>query len=233
MGGRSTTSVLNLPQFRVKWKDVTRVSRDVTTGMTEKEAAAISRSDKPILVFVYDDEAGQSEESPRFAIEQAAAFADDKVAIGARYFECVRIDAESAKADHALKEHVGTANSLLFVRPNYEVAGTLHFKDMKVQARKVFAEMCATLRVDYENCVKSACSDMKKLQKERVKLDREQAEVRELDAKIADEPSAKRREKLMAERDEVQGKLDKEYEKLHAEETRIFALAPRESKQTS
>lgn len=230
MGGRSKTSVTNLPQFRVSWKDVTRVSRDVTTGMTEKEAAAAVRNERPILVYVYNDEV---EEDARFAIESASAFMDDKVAVGARYFDCVRIDAETAKKDHALKDHIGRVNSLLFVRPNYEVADALYFKGTRVNARKVFGEMCATLKLDYENCVKSAYSKMKKIQKERVDLDQEQAKIAALDGKILEEKSERRREKLIAERDELQAKLDKKFEKIDAEEAKIFELELKTAKTTS
>jgi len=230
MGGRSKTSVTNLPQFRVTWKDVTRVSRDVTTGMTEKEAAAIARNERPLLVYVYNDEV---EEDARFAIESATAFMDDKVAVGARFFDCVRIDAETAKSDHMLKDHVGRVHSLVFVRPNFEVADSLQFKGTKVNARKVFGEMCATMKLDYENCVKTAYEKMRKIQKERVDLDKEQSEIAALDDKILEEKSAKRREKLVAERNELQSKLDAKFEKIDAEEAKLFELALRPAKTTS
>jgi hypothetical protein len=227
MGGRSKTSVLNRPQFRVSWKDVTRVSRDVTTGMTEAEAQAVSRHDKPILVYVYNDEAKDNEDA-RFAIEAATAFIDEKVAVGTRFFDCVRIDAESAKKDRALKDHVGRANSLVFVRPNYEVADALHFRGTRVNARKVFGEMCATLRLDYENCAKKAYSAMRKIQKERVELDEEAQEVRELDAEILEEESARKRAKLIAKRDKIQKKLDDAYLKIDEAEGKLFSLTPKE-----
>jgi hypothetical protein len=230
MGGRSKTSVTNLPQFRVSWKDVTKVSRDVTTGMTEKEAAAIARNERPMIVYVYNDEV---DEDARFAIETASAFLDDKVAVGARFFDCVRIDAETAKSDRALKDHVGRANTLIFVRPNYEVADALQFKGAKVNARKVFGEMCATMKLDYENCVKTAYAKMKKIQKERVELDGEQAKIAALDDEIIEEKSARNREKLVAKRNELQAELDLKYEKIGAEEAKLFALALKASKTTS
>ena len=198
--------------------------------MTEAQAKAISRADKPILVYVYNDEV---DEDARFAIEEASAFVDDKVAIGARFFTCVRIDAETAKNDRALKEHVGRANSLIFVRPDYKVAKTIMFKGKKISARKVFGGMCATMKLDYQNCVSSAYSKMKKVQKDRLKLDQEQNKVGSLDDKIANEKTASRREKLIAQRDKIQEKLDAKYEKIDARETELFELKLKRAKATS
>jgi len=221
MGGRSTTSVLNRPEFRVKWRDVTQVSRDLITGMTEDEAKAISRHERPLMVFVYNDEL---DEESRFEIESASAFLDDKVAVGARYFDCVRIDLESAKGDRVLKEHVGRANSLVFVRPNYEVAEKIFFKGVRVNARKVFGDMCKTLRLDYENCARKAAKEMRDIQKERYDLQREQAEVAEIDEDISEEESPRRREKLIEKRDELQDELDKQFTKLSEAEKKLFEL---------
>jgi hypothetical protein len=222
--------VLNLPQFKVSWKDVTRVSQNVTTGMSEEEAQAIARAERPFMVYVYNDEI---DAESRFAIETASAFADDKVAVGARFFSCVRIDAATAKEDHALKEHIGRANSLIFVRPDYKVSKVFHFKGTKIQARKVFGEMCATMRLDYENCVKTAYAKTKKLQKERVKLDQEQAKITQIDDKIVNEKSAKRRDKLVAKRDKLQDELDAQYEKIDGAEAKLFELTAKTAKATS
>ena len=198
--------------------------------MTEEQATAASRNERPILVYVYNDEI---DEESRFSIEKASAFADDKVAVGARFFDCVRIDAATAKEDHALKEHIGRANSLIFVRPDYKVSKVFHFKGDKIQARKVFGGMCATMRLDYANCVKTAYGKMKKIQKERVSLDQEQIKVSAIDDKIVNEKSAKRRDKLVAERDKLQTKLDTQYEKIDAKEAKLFELAAKKAKATS
>jgi hypothetical protein len=198
--------------------------------MTEEQATAASRNDRPILVYVYNDEI---DEESRFSIAKASAFADDKVAVGARFFDCVRIDAATAKEDHALKAHIGRANSLIFVRPDYKVSKVFHFKGVKIQARKVFGEMCATMRLDYANCVKTAYGKMKKIQKERVSLDQDQVKVSAIDDKIVNEKSAKRRDKLVAERDKLQTKLDAQYEKIDAKEAKLFELTAKKSKATS
>ena len=198
--------------------------------MTEKEAAALSRMDRPMLVYVYNDE---KDEDARFAIEESNAFANDKVAVGARFFDCVRIDLETAKKDRALKGHLGTENSLIFVRPDYKVATAVNFKSTKLKAAKIFSGMCKTMQMDYSNCVKTAYTKMQKLQKSRVKLDRELLKVTQIDDKIVAEKSAKKREKLIAERDKAQGKLDEQYAKIDEQMGKLFELTAKQKKTTA
>ena len=220
-GGRSKTSVVNLPQFKVSWRDVTEVKVEVTSGMTESQAEAISRSDKPLLVYVYNDIA---DEEARYSIEEASAFFDDKVAVGARLFDCVRIDMESAKSDGALKEHLGRANTLIFLRPNYKFVGAIEFKSTKVKARSVFGAMCKTMKLDYENCVATTYKKMKSIQKERAKLGPDSRKVLELEEKILGEENAKRRDKLVASRDKAQAELDEANAKIDEKESKLFNL---------
>lgn len=194
--------------------------------MTEKEAASLSRADRPMLVYVYNED---KNDDARFAIEEASAFLNDKVAVGARFFDCVRIDLASAKKDRALKGSLGTENSLIFVRPDYKVASAIQFKATKLTASKIFGAMCATMKLDYGNCVKTAYTKMRKLQKDRVKLDRELLKVTQIDAKILNEKSAKKRERLISERDKAQEKLDSEYAKIDEQMGKLFELKPGKS----
>jgi hypothetical protein len=225
-GGRSSTSVVNLPQFRVTWRDVTEVKVAVTSGMTEAQAKMVSRNGKPLLVYVYNDEV---DDQARYSIEEAGAFFDDKVAVGARLFDCVRIDMESAKSDGALKEHLGRENTIVFLRPDYTYAESIEFKSTKVKARSVFGAMCKTMKLDYENCVSTTYKKMKALQKERIKLEKDASKVADFDEKILRETSANKREKLVASRDKVQEALDAEYAKLDEQENKLFDLVAKTS----
>lgn len=225
-GGRSSTSVINLPQFRVSWRDVTEVKIDVTSGMTEEQAKALSRNDKPLMVYVYNDLA---DEEARYSIENASAFFDDKVAVGARLFDCVRIDLESAQSDGALKEHLGRDNTIIFLRPDYKFAGAIEFKSTKIKPRSVFGAMCKTMKLDYKNCVATTYKKMKSIQKERVKLQPDARKVAEFDEKILKESSAKKREKLVSSRDKAQEELDAKHAKIDEKENELFNLVAKGS----
>ena len=205
---------------------MTKVSRDVVSGMTEEEATKISRNDKPIMVYIYND---LTDEEARYSIEEASAFADDKVAVGARLFDCVRIDIESAKKDRKLADHLGRENTIVMLRPDFKFSKAIIFKGSKVKARSVFGAMCSTMKLDYKNCVATTYKKMKAIQKERSKLSPEQTKIDQYDEKILKEESAKKRDKLVAKRDKMQEKLDGEMTKLDAKEDKLFSLVDKTS----
>ena len=202
---------------------------DVTSGMTEEQARSISINDKPLLVYVYNDE---TDEEARYSIEEASAFFDDKVAVGARLFDCVRIDMESAKTDGALKDHLGRDNTVIFLRPNYKFVSAIEFKSTKVKARSVFGAMCKTMKLDYKNCVATTYKKMKTLQKERAKLTPDARKIAQVDEKILSEKSARKRDKLVANRDKMQEKLNVANAKIDQKEGKLFNLVAKSSKKT-
>ncbi len=212
-----------LPQFRILWKDVTRVSEDVTTGMTEEEAVATTRATKPMLVYIYDDKADGDQ---RIVIEEDKAFGDEKVATGARFFDCYRIDAESAAADRSLAKHTKRLPALVFLRPNYEPADATFGR---FSAGKVFSAMCATMKMDYENCVATVVKKQADLMKERAGLDREREKLDRLNTQLNDEASAAKRAALVKERDALQAKLDEADGKLNATEAALYVMKARET----
>ncbi len=195
--------------------------------MTQEQAEAITRSDKPLLVYIYNDDA---DKEARFSIENASAFFDDKVAVGARLFDTVRIDYESAKKDRVLKDHIGRENALVFLRPNYKFAKAIQFKGVRIKARSVFSAMCATMKLDYENCVATTYKKMKTIQKARSKLAPDATKIAQMDDKILAETSDKSRDMLVAKRGKMQDKLDAANLKLDTQETALFTLSAKPDK---
>jgi len=196
---------------------VLRVSKDVISGMTEEESKSTLTTDKPMMVFVYDADV----DDQRYLVEEDKVFYDDMVAVGARFFDCLRIDIESARADRALAKRVKRAPALLFLRPNYTVHKALNGK---FSARKVFAAMCSTTQQDYKSCVKSAFAGQKKVNKERTKLDREWAKLGQLNSRIDDERGQRKRATLIKKRDALDKKLSDAEVKLDEREAKLYAL---------
>lgn len=217
-----------LPQFRIDWRDVVGISKDVITGMTEEEAKQTLKSDRPMLVYVYDD--SDEEIDNRVVVEEDKAFFDDRVLIGARFFDCVRIDAESAKEDRALAKKVGRLPALVFVRPNYEVAKVL---PGKFNAKRIFATMTSVIKKDYENCTTCVYKAQTKLARERAKLGSEWAKLDKLNLKIADEDNTSKRAQLQRERDELEKRLNDLQAEFNAREAKLYELKRKEKKEKS
>jgi hypothetical protein len=196
----------------------------VITGMTEEQAKATLKHDSPLLVYVYDDNV----ENQRYEIEESKAMADDRVLVGTRFFDCVRIDLESAR-DEAVLKGVKRAPALVILRPDYKIAKTLYGK---LTSKRVFSAMMSSVKKDYENCIDCVYKEQKKLTKKWNALNADMAKVQALSEKIADEPQRKKRSKLTKERDEMQARLSKAEEALSKEETELYALKVKQKKST-
>jgi predicted mannosyl-3-phosphoglycerate phosphatase (HAD superfamily) len=168
---RGKSSISSNPQFQIRWRDVTNVSQEITTGMTEAEAAKASRSERPLFVFIHNADATTGTEDDK-------AFQDERVAVGARFFDCVRVSKADAAEDRLLAPYAAKAPILVFVRPNYEVAAS---HPARFNGSKVFDAMCATMKKDYKNCVATALKQQKEIQQERAALDREKEKLAKLE----------------------------------------------------
>jgi hypothetical protein len=210
--------------FKVNWRDVLSIKDDVITGMTEEQAKATLRHDSPLLVYVYDDNV----EDQRYAIEESKAFADDRVLVGTRFFDCVRIDLESAR-DEAVLKFVKRAPALVLLRPDYKVGKTLYGK---LTSKRVFSAMMSTVKKDYANCIDCVYKAQKKLTKKWNAFNAETAKMQSLSDKIADEPKREKRAQLKKQRDAMQKKLGEVEETLTKEETELYSLKVKQKKAT-
>jgi len=214
----------------VEWRDVLSISQAVTTGMTEEQAKATLRNDRPMLVYVYDDDTKDEDEDQRFFIEEAKNFRDDSVAVAARFFDCVRIDLESAKEDRAMRKKVRRGKTLVFVHPDYTVYKVL---SAKASAKKIFSVMNALVKRDYDNCPHCVFGEQMKLVKEWVRVDVGYAKIAELTEGAKDEANRKKRAKLIRRRDEMQKDIATLEMKLGKRESELYELQPKAKKKAS
>ena len=194
-----------------------RITKDIVTGMTEEEATKAKLHDKPMMIYVYD----ANDEEARDAIEDDRNFMKEKVAIGARFFDRMRIDSESASEDRMFKK-MGRLPALYFVRPNYDVVSVMRGK---FSSGKVYRSMCLTMKKDYSNCVTTVLKKQREIMKDRVALDKDRTKVERLNQKIADEKSAKRRQSMIKERDALESRLAEAESKIRAREDALYVLA--------
>ncbi|MHC4224301.1 MAG: hypothetical protein ACYSX0_17190 [Planctomycetota bacterium] len=205
------------------WRDVERITKDIISGMTEEEATKAKLHDKPMMVYVYD----ANDEEERYAVEQDRNFTKEKVAIGARFFDRMRIDSECALEDRLFKQNVGRLPALYFLRPNYEVVSVMRGK---FSSGKVFRTMCETMKKDYSNCVSTVLKKQREIMKDRVAMDKDRTKVERLNQQIADEKSARRRKSMIKERDAIEQRLSETEGKLRDREEALYVLAAKAKK---
>ena len=209
---RGKASISANPSFQIQWRDVTSVRQDITTGMTEEEAAKASRSEKPLLVFVHDPDSEKAEEDEK-------AFQDERVAVGARFFDCVRVSKGDAAEDRLLAPFAAKAPILVFVRPNYEVVSS---HPSRFNASRVFDAMCSTMKKDYKNCVDSVLKAQKEIEKDRAQLERDREKL----AKLEEESRGQKIEKM-------RGELATRESALLTREEALYKLEPKEEAATA
>lgn len=193
------------------------------TGMSEEDSAEVSLHDKPMMVLVYDAE----DEEARYAIEQDRNFTNEKVAIGARFFDRMAIDSENALKDRMFGGKLKRLPALYFVRPSYEIVTVM---SVKFSAGKVFRAMCATMKKDYANCVSTVLKKQREIMRDRVALDKDVSQLDRLNDQIADEKNARRRKALVSKRDALEKTVTEKKEGLKKREDALYVLEPRNPK---
>jgi hypothetical protein len=199
---RGAITVAALPQFRIVWRDVERVTPAATTG-----AKAPAPREKPLLVYVHDGE----DVDARYAVEELEALRDEGVVVAAQFFEAVRIDLEHARQDPALARLVKRAPCLVALRPGLEAGKTLAGAPSK---GALFAALRATLRKDYENCPRKTLDEQREILAARAAIARERERAEELEG---------------PERATLEGELEAREADLDAREKGLFTLKPRAS----
>jgi len=118
-----------------------------------------------MVVYVTTDDASNNDVRKL----EDVCFTDERVAIGAKFFRCVKISAADAAQDRLLKEHGDEAPRLLFVKRDYEVVRVL--EDRRLSASKINKAMEKLCRAEYRNRYGSMQSKYAKLLNELDRLD--------------------------------------------------------------
>jgi hypothetical protein len=202
---------------------VRRVSPVTVSGMSEAEAKLAARASKPMLVYIFgtDRESGRD---PRFTVEDHRVFQDEIVAVGTRFYTCLRIHQLDAKKDRALKKYASRAPCLVLLRPDYRGVKCLQ---MKWKAQKVYLAMDVTLGKDFTNCIHCALKARKTMQQEDAAIAQGRAEKAELDQRIAREKNATTLASLRKKRDALAGRLARAEQELVRRKKELFELKPK------
>jgi hypothetical protein len=176
------------------------------------------------MVYIYPEPASEREDDPRVAVEEDPAFRDESVVVAARFFDCVRIHEDNAREDRTLKGYARSAPCLVFVRPDFTAAKSLRGR---FSASRIFPLMCATLKLDYDNCARKALKEQEKLEEELAKLYQRRAELAVIEEEIAQEKDAGRRGQRKAERDALAREVDGAEQTLRAQENALYELKPK------
>ncbi|MEE8104150.1 MAG: hypothetical protein V3T86_01295 [Planctomycetota bacterium] len=180
-------------RLKIKWRIDIGIDPEPEEADKSAEVATIKRSEwaeKPTMIYIPSDD-------PKDAITaklEKAVFVDEKVAIGAKFFDTIKIAARHALEDRILIDYAGDTPHIIFLKRDYTVHATLQGR--QISASKLIKAMRALAAVEYVSDFDKMVREYAKLLIELDKLEDERAVIAKLRKRFEDDPSAARRKKL-------------------------------------
>ncbi len=182
-------------RLKIKWRIDTGI--DPGTAATDRSAdVTIKRSEwaeQPMMIYIPSDD-------PKAAITaklETAVFVDERVAIGAKFFDAVKISAGHALDDRILTDYASDTPHIIFLKRDYTVYATL--KGRQISASKLLKVMKALVRAEYVNDFDKMVREYAKLLNELDRLEDQNAVIEKLRNRFDADPNAARLKKLAHE----------------------------------
>jgi hypothetical protein len=166
-------------------------------GETEEVETSEARptASKPFFIYVTAD---ASEEDGGFDKVESVIFNDDKVAVGANAFLCIRMTAEEAEAHPVVSEHGSEAPRFVFISHDFEEIEVLEGRRLGVAA--TYRTMKQIARASYTTNFDRNIRDLVRLLNEFDKIANERAL---LDEKAERDPTPAEMRRIEREREEL------------------------------
>jgi len=203
-----------MARLNIQWKTQSSVAiKAAATGdATATENAGRARADRPMLVYVMSDD---NTDSNTRKLEDIC-FADERVAIGSKFFDCIKITAGDALQDRLLSANGDSTPRLLLITRDYDVEEVLEKKELS--SGRVVRAMSGAVRKDYSDSFDSMVSNYQKLLNELDRLDGKRALIADKKQRAGDNKSKLKK----VEREEA--KLQKEMESWKQKEEKLLAF---------
>jgi hypothetical protein len=184
-------------------------SAESTPSSSGQSAGSSAHAAKPLVIYVTSGETGEG-----FDKIEKVVLVDDKIAVGLKFFETVKMTPEEAAKDPALAEKGKESPRFLFVSADYKVLEVIEGSKVSVGGfyKALSALAKKTLVGDFDGNVKdikAIMTEWDKIEKQKAVL--EEKKTREDKPTPADLKKMEKEEKELAER---KAKADKEHEKL-------------------
>ena len=204
--------------LNISWRTLTEISpQAATTGEETDEAAAEAgaamRATRPMIVYVPSDD--PTDKTTR-KLEQVV-FKNEKLGVGAKFFDTIKISAGDAMQDRILKEK-NRVPRMVFLKRDYSVHAVL--QQRQLTPGKIIKAMKSLVRVEYVNRFDSMVKDYIKLLNELDRLEGRKTQLSDRRARLAGKPNASKAKKLAR----MEAEYKAERDAWVAKEKQILAL---------
>ena len=202
--------------LRIQWDSRSSVApRAAVTGedAPADPTAGSLYAERPMLIYVTSDDATNS-----FSRKlEDIGFADERVAVGSKFFKCIKVTTGNALQDRLLKKHGKATPRLLFIRRDYTVMSVLEKRNLS--GGKIVKSMARLARAEYKNSFDSMVSSYQKLLNELDRLEGKKAQIADNERRLREKPNKSKAKKIARDKIKYEKSVDawkKKEEKLLA-----------------
>lgn len=195
-----------MAKLNIKWRSLDTVApKGVVTGQSGEEtqkAAAAMQAERPMLVYITSDD--PADKTTRKL--ESVVFASETVAVGAKFFDTIKVAAGSALQDRLLKDAGRHTPRLVLIDRDYGVHKVL--QGSGISGGKLIKAMKGLARKEYTTRFDTMVRDYIKLLNELDRLEGRKAKIADDRARLAAKPNASKERRVA--RDEKEYKADME-----------------------
>jgi len=194
-------------KLKIAWLVVTDVAPEPAATGADSKAVEEAKWDKPMMVYIPSDDPADSITRKLNSV----VFANEKVAIGAKFFETLKISRRHALDDRLLASHADPTPQIVFLKRDFTEHAALSKK--QISASKLLKTMRSLVREEYVNDFDTMVRAYGKLLDELDRLEGKKEVLVKQRQRLEDQPNPARERKLAREEQAHEAAMDAWLEK--------------------
>jgi len=193
-------------RLSINWRSTATVApAAVTTGETEAESVAKqaqAAAEKPMMIYITSDDPTDKDTRKL----ESVVFANEKVGVGSKFFDCIKVSSGDALVDRILKDAGKATPRLVFLDRQYEVKDVL--ENSELSGGKLLKAMKSVASSEYVSSFESMIRDYIKLLNELDRLESKKAALEDQRRRLAEKPNKSREKKVARDEEEYKAEME-------------------------
>jgi hypothetical protein len=194
-----------LARLNISWRSLNEIApQAVTTGETEEnaEAKAGMRAEKPLMVYVTSDD--PTDKVTRKL--ESVVFTNEKVCLGAKFFDTIKVSAGDALQDRILSENGRHTPRMVLLTRDYKVVAVLQKK--QISGGKLLKAMKRVAKKEYATSFETMVRDYTKLLNELDRLESKKSAIADQRRRLQEKPNKSREKKIARDEAKYEAEMD-------------------------
>jgi hypothetical protein len=200
-----------LARLNISWRSLSEIApQAATTGAIEESAEENAeetkqtgtRAEKPMMVYVTSDDPTDKDTRKL----EAVVFKSEKVGLGAKFFDTIKISHGDALQDRILKEHGRFAPRIVLLSRDYEVTDVLQRNQLS--AGKLLKAMKRLARKEYVTSFETMVRSYTKLLNDLDRLESKKSMLADQRRRLQEKPNRSRERKVAREEKEYEADME-------------------------